>query len=184
MVDNYTYPKQDIDWENIKELGSLKAIEKEIKDRIHKEELVLKSVENFIIDKVRSIYIPYDGGLMHTAWLEYIGAKEGKNSYNWVEERIKADFFNNAEGVEIIKFYSCGDVCYGYSIHVKFDGILFDIFIPDTKKADPDTIKNLENGRYVLRYTEDGNVWKRLADSYMIESIARKIEEVAKEVNY
>lgn len=156
-----------------------KLIQKQ-EDEIAEKQIIIDSLTASLVREIRSITIPYSDKMMNAAWNQQRKAtKEERRMYEFIEEDLIQRLFEESER-DKVKLTNIIPVNYDHCVYnfwFEYNGITFELGIPNVKRANNDNIDHMHYGEYILRYEKSPNFWDSITSSYRLDDIAVAIKE-------
>lgn len=145
---------------------------------VEEEELIIDSLTDSLVRKVKSVVIPYSDSMLHTAWSQQ--DKDDKSMYKAIKKDIIERFFNGDKKAKLEKILPCGYESYAYNFYFTYCGIKFYIGIPNVRAVTKKNMSHANYGAYSLVYEHKNNIWHTITTSYKDEDIAKAIQDFVK----
>lgn len=163
-----------------KDIERHRELIKKQKKEIEEKQMIVDSLTDSMIHRVKQIVIPYSEKMLHAAYCEQNkSTKEERTMFDFVKDDLLERIFNKNERKEV-EFTGIIPLNYDhcvYNFQFKYKGITFELVIPNVKVADTSNIWHMWYGMYVLRNEEKRCVWGHISESYDLDDIAKAIKE-------
>lgn len=157
---------------------------KKQKNEIEERQMIVDSLMESMIRRVKQIIIPYSDKMLHAAWCQQNKpTKEERTMFEFVKDDLLERIFDKNERKEV-KFTNIVSLGYDHCVYhfqFKYKGRTFELSIPNVSAADIKNVWNMWYGMYVLRYEKKKSVWDHITESYHLDDIANAIQDFVKE---
>lgn len=155
-----------------------RAMEK-LESEINEKQILLDSLTESMIARIKRINMPYSDRELHEAWLVESGQKKEKKPLIWLRNTFIARLFDyeEYEQVEFVGICPEGYEGYNYWFEFIYKGIKFNVQIPNVKLATASNISHMLYGKYSLLYEKTPDFWERIETSYNLEDIKVAIKD-------
>ena len=163
-----------------KDIENHRKLIKKQKKEIEERQMIIDSLTNSMVHTIRRIITPYSDKMLHSAWCQQNKPKEERAMFEFVkndllERLFDKDEIKEVEFIKIIPLMSSGNCV--YSFQFKYEGITFEVAVPNVQIANDSNVYSMDYGMYVLRYEEKRSIWNHITESYDLDDIAKAIKE-------
>jgi len=151
------------------------------KDKEKKElETIIDAIESKIVGKVRGMYIPWSGEKLELALKQQNEKiKKDRPVYESIKSNFQAWLFEpeDQKKVKLTKIMSYG---YGHEIYnliFTFEGIKFELKVPNVSVCCKGNIADMNHGQYALLWEVNDSHWQYIDVSYDLDDISKSIYE-------
>lgn len=163
---------------NYEKIEKYKNLIEEEKEVIEKKKMIIDALTESVIEEIENIVIPYSREILHEAYKQKnLNEDEDKSTYKFVtEDLMKRLGIPGTEITDIQPFYDCvNDSVYLYNFYFTYEGINFNIIIPNVEEVCAESLDRIHYGKYILMYEKKKSVWHYIISSYKFTDIAKEI---------
>lgn len=157
-----------------------------IKKNNEKKELetIIDAIESKMVGKVRGMFVPWSGEKLELACRQqYEKYKKDRPMYEGIKGNIQAWLFEpeDQKKVKGLTITAYGyDRC-AYNLVFTFEGIKFELKVPNVSACCKGNIADMNHGQYALLWEVNNSHWQYIDISYDLASISESIYNFAKE---
>lgn len=167
-----------------KDIENHRNLIKKQKKEIEERQMIVDSLIESMVHRVKQIVIPYSDKMLHAAWCQQNKpTKRERAMFEFVKDDLLERLFEKDERKEV-KFIDIIPLNYDhcvYNFQFKYKCITLELVIPNVSVADTKNVWHMWYGMYVLRYEKKKSVWDHITESYHLDDIAKAIQEFVKE---
>lgn len=147
-------------------------------------ETIIDAIESKMVSKVRGMFVPWNGRMLEEAWHQQNEKlKKDRPVYEVIKGNFQAWLFEpeDQKKVKLTKILPYGYGHEVYNLVFTFEGIKFQLKVPNVSVCCKGNIADMNHGQYALLYAVSDSHWKYIDISYDLDDISRSIYEFMKE---
>lgn len=157
-----------------------------VKKNKEKKELetIIDAIESKMVGKVRGMYIPWSGEKLELAFKQQNEKlKKDRPIYEAIKGNLRAWLFEpeDQKKVKLTKIIPYGYGHEVYNLVFTFEGIKFELKVPNVSVCCKGNIADMNHGQYALLWEVNNSHWQYIDISYDLDDISKSIYEFVKE---
>lgn len=167
------------------EIKNYRNLIRDKKAELEKAQLIVDSLTETMVHRVRSLFSLYSENMLHEAWSQQNKPKSERKMFDFVKGDLFERLFDKEERKEA-KFKSISTLGYDscvYNFYFTYKGINFDLVIPNVKVAKKENIWDMSHGMYRLTYEKNSGFWYTITESYNLDDFALEIQKFVEDRN-